>query len=85
MGLQVHFQPNMYDCGIHTLWHLKHILKFQQVMLGTDCPLDKLRFTDDMVNKCLQLAEEIVNDCLIWQSSIDLQITQASAILLFTI
>jgi len=53
----------MYDCGVHMLLHLKHVLQFQQVKLGKDCPLDELRFTDNMVGKRLELAQELLYDC----------------------
>ncbi|KAE9389585.1 hypothetical protein BT96DRAFT_946753 [Gymnopus androsaceus JB14] len=28
---KVPFQPNTYDCGVHTLWHLKHIINLGAV------------------------------------------------------
>ncbi|KAF5370489.1 hypothetical protein D9757_013126 [Collybiopsis confluens] len=45
LTLQVHFQPNMYDCGVHTLWHLQHVLEFRQITwLGNGCGLLKKFF-----------------------------------------
>ncbi|KAF5361202.1 hypothetical protein D9757_013605 [Collybiopsis confluens] len=58
----VHFQANTYDCGVHMLWHLRHILEFRQVMLGAKCSTSHLRFSDNMVGKRLRLALEIVED-----------------------
>ncbi|KAF5374550.1 hypothetical protein D9757_012410 [Collybiopsis confluens] len=58
---KVHFQPNAYDCGVHTLWHLQHVLEYRQVRLTY--PLDQLAFTDNMVGECLRLAQELIRDC----------------------
>lgn len=63
---QVPFQPNHFDCGIHTLWHLQHVLKFRCVQ-GVDCSLNHLRFTENMVGKRLWLAQEILEDCGLWE------------------
>ncbi|KAF5347228.1 hypothetical protein D9757_014573 [Collybiopsis confluens] len=57
---KVHFQPNAYDCGVHTLWHLQHVLEFRQVQLN--CPLHRLSFTDSMVGKRLRLTQELLRD-----------------------
>lgn len=62
---QVPFQPNHFDCGIHTLWHLKHVLTFHEVQ-GKDCLSNGLSFTDNMAGKRLRLAQEILDDCGIW-------------------
>ncbi|KAF5354345.1 hypothetical protein D9757_014334 [Collybiopsis confluens] len=58
----VHFQPNAHDCGVHMLWHLRHILEFRQIRLGVECSPVHLRFTDNMVGKRLRLAQEIAED-----------------------
>ncbi|KAJ3753319.1 hypothetical protein EV360DRAFT_74606 [Lentinula raphanica] len=60
---RVPFQPNSYDCGVHTLWHLKHLLEQRQVMLGRECQVPGLSFTDDMVGKRVCLALELLQDC----------------------
>jgi len=61
---QVPFQPNMYDCGVHTLWHLRHIIDLGFVDGSLDAT-HRLRFTDDMVGKRLRLAQELLNEgCL---------------------
>ncbi|KAF5362681.1 hypothetical protein D9757_014037 [Collybiopsis confluens] len=60
---QVHFQPNAYDCGVHTLWQLQHVLEFRQVRIGNKCELDRLTFTDNMAGKRMRLAQEILRDC----------------------
>ncbi|KAF5370525.1 hypothetical protein D9757_010151 [Collybiopsis confluens] len=54
--------PNTYDCGVHTLWHLQHVLEFRRVCLGQQCNLDRLSFTDNMVGKRMRLAQEIFQD-----------------------
>ncbi|KAF5384608.1 hypothetical protein D9757_007521 [Collybiopsis confluens] len=59
---KVHFQPNSYDCGIHLLWHLRHLLEFRQIKLEDDCQPRHLRFTDDMGGKRLRLAQEMLVD-----------------------
>ncbi|KAF5381821.1 hypothetical protein D9757_008317 [Collybiopsis confluens] len=59
---KVHFQPNSYDCGVHLLWHLRHLLQFQQIELGDNCLPRHLRFTNDMVSKRLRLAQEMLAD-----------------------
>ncbi|KAF5348219.1 hypothetical protein D9757_015200 [Collybiopsis confluens] len=60
---QVHFQPNAYDCGVHTLWQLQHVLEFRQVRIGNKCELARLTFTDNMAGKRMRLAQEILRDC----------------------
>ncbi|KAE9409064.1 hypothetical protein BT96DRAFT_932330 [Gymnopus androsaceus JB14] len=45
---KVPFQPNMYNCGVHTLWHLKHIIKLGIVHESLDSA-HQLQFTNDMV------------------------------------
>ncbi|KAF5367322.1 hypothetical protein D9757_010090 [Collybiopsis confluens] len=60
---KVHFQPNVYDCGVHTLWHLQHVLEFRQICLGRTCCSEWLSFTDNMVGKRMRLAQEILQDC----------------------
>jgi len=59
--VQVPFQPNTYDCGIHTLWHLKHIIEFG-VVDGSLPATHHLRFTNDMVGKRLILAQELLDE-----------------------
>ncbi|KAF5373396.1 hypothetical protein D9757_009772 [Collybiopsis confluens] len=59
---EVYFQPNNYDCGIHLLWHLRHILEFRQIQLGDKCRPNHLKFTDNMVGKRLRLAQEMLLD-----------------------
>ncbi|KAF5349882.1 hypothetical protein D9757_009576 [Collybiopsis confluens] len=58
----VHFQPNSYDCGVHLLWHLQHLLEFRQIKLADDCQPSHLRFMDDMVGKRLRMAQEMLDD-----------------------
>ncbi|KAF5341460.1 hypothetical protein D9757_015294 [Collybiopsis confluens] len=59
---QVPFQPNNSDCGIYTLWHLKHILKFGNVQV--ECRSTGLELTGDMMaENRLRLALEILEDC----------------------
>ena len=60
--LQVPFQPNHFDCGVHMLWHLQHVLAFREVQ-EEGCLLSQLRFTNDMVGKRLRLAQEMLDDC----------------------
>lgn len=60
--LQVPFQPNDYDCGVHTLWHLKHVLHFRLVQ-GERCLSNHLQFTNNMAGKRLRLAQEMLDDC----------------------
>ncbi|KAF5352326.1 hypothetical protein D9757_014291 [Collybiopsis confluens] len=50
---EVHFQPNAYDCGVHILWHLKHILEFRQIRKWHGPLWDRFSFSDNMVGKCL--------------------------------
>ncbi|KAF5378054.1 hypothetical protein D9757_011534 [Collybiopsis confluens] len=57
-----HFKPNSYDCGVHMLWHLRHILEFHRIALGRKCHPSHLKFTDDMVGKRLRLAQEMFED-----------------------
>ncbi|KAE9385021.1 hypothetical protein BT96DRAFT_1007463 [Gymnopus androsaceus JB14] len=45
---KVPFQPNTYDCGVHMLWHLKHIINLGAVDVSLDAA-HQLRFTNDMV------------------------------------
>ncbi|KAJ3831804.1 hypothetical protein F5878DRAFT_667182 [Lentinula raphanica] len=59
---KVPFQPNPYDCGVHTLWHLKHILEYREVMVGPQSNKDGLSFTNNMVGKRLRLAQELLED-----------------------
>lgn len=58
---QVPFQGNHYDCGVHTLWHLRHVLQFREVNISMVVPKE-LQFTNDMVAKRLRLAQEILDD-----------------------
>ncbi|KAF5355407.1 hypothetical protein D9757_015183 [Collybiopsis confluens] len=57
---KVPFQHNSYDCGVHILWHLLHVLEFGSVR--SDCTSPKLKFASDMVGKRLRLAYEIMED-----------------------
>jgi hypothetical protein len=56
---QVPFQPNQHDCGMHMLWHLKHIIEFGRI-LGWDESIGDLRFDRDMVGRRLRLAHELI-------------------------
>ena len=63
MGLlviQVPFQPNNFDCGVHALWHLKHIIKFG--LVEADCEMHSLKFSQTMIGQHLSLAQEILDD-----------------------
>ncbi|KAJ3831224.1 hypothetical protein F5878DRAFT_667781 [Lentinula raphanica] len=59
---KVPFQPNTFDCGVHTLWHLKHILQYREITLGKRSAEDGLLFTQDMAGKRLRLAQELLHD-----------------------
>ncbi|KAJ3965270.1 hypothetical protein EV361DRAFT_939665 [Lentinula raphanica] len=59
---RVPFQPNAFDCGVHTLWHLKHILEYRTVTSSGRSVDDSLSFTPDMVGKRLRLAMELLQD-----------------------
>ncbi|KAJ3968321.1 hypothetical protein EV361DRAFT_870938 [Lentinula raphanica] len=59
---RVPFQPDDYDCGVHTLWHLKHILAYREITLGGQSKEDCLSFTQDMTGKRLRLAQELLQD-----------------------
>ncbi|KAF5365024.1 hypothetical protein D9757_011420 [Collybiopsis confluens] len=59
---KVHFQANSYDCGVHMLWHLRHLLEFRQVRVGAQCSSGHLRFNDSMAGKRLRLAQEMLTD-----------------------
>ncbi|KAJ3765990.1 hypothetical protein FB446DRAFT_794523 [Lentinula raphanica] len=59
---KVPFQPNAFDCGVHTLSHLKHVLEYREVIVGKRCEKDGLAFTENMVGKRLQLAQELLQD-----------------------
>ncbi|KAF5382233.1 hypothetical protein D9757_008919 [Collybiopsis confluens] len=52
---EVHFQPNSYDCGVHMLWHLRHILEFRHITPGHKCRPSHLKFTNNMVGKRLRV------------------------------
>ncbi|KAF5364863.1 hypothetical protein D9757_012750 [Collybiopsis confluens] len=58
----VPFQPNTFDCGIHSLWHLQHLLRFRQIKQGPTAE-PGLAFTDNMVGKRARLAGEMLGDC----------------------
>ncbi|KAF5377991.1 hypothetical protein D9757_009836 [Collybiopsis confluens] len=58
----VPFQPNSYDCGVHCLWHLRHLLQYRQIKPGSLAELG-LAFTDNMVGKRARLAGELLRDC----------------------
>ncbi|KAF5344499.1 hypothetical protein D9757_015048 [Collybiopsis confluens] len=58
----VPFQPNSYDCGVHCLWHLQHLLQFRRIKQGSAVELG-LAFTDNMVGKRVRLAGELLRDC----------------------
>ncbi|KAF5332993.1 hypothetical protein D9757_015438 [Collybiopsis confluens] len=57
---EVHFQPNSYDCGVHVIWHLQHVLEFRQVRRKRDCYRDRFSFSDNMAGQRLRLAQEIL-------------------------
>ncbi|KAJ3765750.1 hypothetical protein FB446DRAFT_794751 [Lentinula raphanica] len=59
---KVPFQPNAFDCGVHTLWHLKHVLEYREVINGKRSEKDGLSFTENMVGKRLRLAQELLHD-----------------------
>ncbi|KAJ3965112.1 hypothetical protein EV361DRAFT_955321 [Lentinula raphanica] len=59
---KVPFQPNAYDCGVHTLWHLKHILEYRSINLGSQSKEDSLAFSEDMGGKRFRLAQELLQD-----------------------
>ena len=61
--MQAFFQPNTYNCGVHLLWHLRHIIEFKRVKVQDDGDLGGLAFTDNMSGKRLWLAEELLDDC----------------------
>ncbi|KIK64187.1 hypothetical protein GYMLUDRAFT_241375 [Collybiopsis luxurians FD-317 M1] len=47
----VPFQPNAFDCrsGVHTLWHLQHIMELEDVQ--ERCLIPRLKFSENMVGK----------------------------------
>ncbi|KAE9384536.1 cysteine proteinase [Gymnopus androsaceus JB14] len=59
--VEVPFQPNCFDCGVHVLWHLQHVLQFGTVQ--NDCVSPRWKFSSDMIGKRLRLAQEILDDC----------------------
>ncbi|THU96691.1 cysteine proteinase [Dendrothele bispora CBS 962.96] len=59
--VEVPLQPNSYDCGIHTLWHLYHIINFGGLKNESVLPAQH-RFTENMVGKRLRLVQEILDD-----------------------
>ncbi|KAJ3831381.1 hypothetical protein F5878DRAFT_667615 [Lentinula raphanica] len=59
---RVPFQPNAFDCGVHTLWHLKHILEYRSVYSGGQDEVEGFSFSSDMVGKRLRLAMELLQD-----------------------
>ncbi|KAF5335881.1 hypothetical protein D9757_015486 [Collybiopsis confluens] len=59
--MKVPFQSNSYDCGVHTLWCLKHIIEFRCAQ--NNCESPGLQFTNDMTGKRLRLAREIMDEC----------------------
>ncbi|KAF5344434.1 hypothetical protein D9757_015436 [Collybiopsis confluens] len=61
---EVYFQPNAYDCGVHILWHLRHIIEFRQIRNKQEhhCE-DRFSFRDNMAGKRLRLAQDILRDC----------------------
>ncbi|KAF5336700.1 hypothetical protein D9757_015357 [Collybiopsis confluens] len=59
---QVPFQPNTFDCGIHTLWHLRHVLEFRRINQAPDNGMG-LAFSENMVGKRLRLASKLLRDC----------------------
>ncbi|KAF5361199.1 hypothetical protein D9757_013610 [Collybiopsis confluens] len=63
-----HSVPNSYDCGIHTLWHLQHVLEYRQIQMDKTSVSDSLRFTSDMVGKRMRLAQEILRDSLVFHT-----------------
>ncbi|KAF5364854.1 hypothetical protein D9757_012748 [Collybiopsis confluens] len=73
-GEPVPFQPNTYDCGIHTVWHLQHLLQFREIRTGPEAELLGLAFADDMVGKRWRLAREMLDDCNIHVQDRDLHL-----------
>ncbi|KAF5343010.1 hypothetical protein D9757_015287 [Collybiopsis confluens] len=59
---KVHFQPNMYDCGVHTLWHLQHVLKFRQSM-----PMNPDPHSPDRPIKALHYAGRVQTNLVLYQ------------------
>ncbi|THU98886.1 cysteine proteinase [Dendrothele bispora CBS 962.96] len=60
--VEVPLQPNGYDCGVHMLWHLYHIVNFGHVQpLNSKIPKPH-QFADNMVAKRLRLVQEILDD-----------------------
>ncbi|KAF5370494.1 hypothetical protein D9757_013117 [Collybiopsis confluens] len=62
---KVSFQPNSCDCGVHLLWHLRHVLEYRQITLDHgvgEGELGHLAFTRNMVGKRLRLAREMLDD-----------------------
>ncbi|THU79054.1 hypothetical protein K435DRAFT_811032 [Dendrothele bispora CBS 962.96] len=52
--VEVPLQPNGYDCGIHMLWHLYHIVNFGSIKQDRKLPAQH-RFTENMVGKRLRV------------------------------
>ncbi|KAJ3754293.1 hypothetical protein EV360DRAFT_86973 [Lentinula raphanica] len=59
---EVPFQPNAFDCGVHMLWHLKHVLEYRTITLGKQSRADNLSFSRDMAGKRFRLAQELLQD-----------------------
>ncbi|KAF5335033.1 hypothetical protein D9757_015260 [Collybiopsis confluens] len=57
---KVPFQPNGFDCGMHTLWHLRHILRFSTV--HSECNSPDLSLSRGMTVHRLRLALELLDD-----------------------
>lgn len=47
---------------MHTLWHLKHLIEFGQILGRQDHSLGSLSFTNDMVGKQLRLVHELLEE-----------------------
>ncbi|KAF5358890.1 hypothetical protein D9757_014503 [Collybiopsis confluens] len=58
---KVPFQLNSFDCGVHTLWHLQHVMQFGLVQ--DNCELSGAHFNDNMVGKRVRLAQEVLDNC----------------------
>ncbi|THU78502.1 hypothetical protein K435DRAFT_876564 [Dendrothele bispora CBS 962.96] len=54
--VEVPLQLNSYDCGVHVLWHLYHIVNFGRIKRNPDLPI-QYQFTDNMVGPASSNAE----------------------------
>jgi len=56
---QVPRQADLYSCGLHALWHVKHLIHFGEIRLNEDSP--QFSFTPAMNVKRAILAEELLS------------------------